>query len=409
MGWVIVRDALGIGPWHHHTERSRTRTRSPTDHDADHVMLRLVECVQGSVEINLECEPAFDYGGLAADWSYSRTGIRGGGGELGGHRPRAAASDRPAPGLRGPAGAGPDDAARGRRRVRRAGLVDASGCRPATRRPKRGWHEPAASGRSGSSTASFPDHPWRTLSAAQRADAEGPHLRAIRSDDRGGHHVAAGDTGRRPQLGLPLQLDPRLDVHAVGAVHARLRRGGERLLLLRRRRGRGRGGAAPDHVRDRRREEARGAGARAPLRLRAARGRCGSATAPTTRTSTTCGARCSTRSTCTRARATSCPTACGRSSSARWRPRWIALARARPGDLGGPRRAQALHLVEADVLGGRRPRRAAGPDPRRRGDRVCAGRTPPTRSTPTSARTGSTPGRVRPALRHRRRSTPRCC
>ena len=74
MGWVIVRDALGIGPWHHHTERSRTRTRSPTDHDADHVMLRLVECVQGSVEINLECEPAFDYGGLTADWSYSGPG-----------------------------------------------------------------------------------------------------------------------------------------------------------------------------------------------------------------------------------------------------------------------------------------------------------------------------------------------
>ncbi len=74
MGWAIVRDALGIGPWHHHTERSRTRTRSPTDHDADHVMLRLVECVQGTVEINLECEPAFDYGGLTADWSYSGSG-----------------------------------------------------------------------------------------------------------------------------------------------------------------------------------------------------------------------------------------------------------------------------------------------------------------------------------------------
>ena len=74
MGWVIVRDALGIGPWHHQTERSQTHRRSPTDHDADHVMLRLIECVQGSVEIKLECEPAFDYGGLAADWSYGGSG-----------------------------------------------------------------------------------------------------------------------------------------------------------------------------------------------------------------------------------------------------------------------------------------------------------------------------------------------
>jgi GH15 family glucan-1,4-alpha-glucosidase len=74
MGWVIIRDALCIGPWHHHSERSHSHRRSPTDHDADHVLLRMIECVQGSAEIKLECEPAFDYGGLAVDWSYAGTG-----------------------------------------------------------------------------------------------------------------------------------------------------------------------------------------------------------------------------------------------------------------------------------------------------------------------------------------------
>jgi alpha,alpha-trehalase len=74
MGWVIVRDALSIGPWHHETERSRSHLRSPTDHDADHVLLRVIECVQGSAEIKLECEPAFDYGGLAAEWEYAGPG-----------------------------------------------------------------------------------------------------------------------------------------------------------------------------------------------------------------------------------------------------------------------------------------------------------------------------------------------
>jgi GH15 family glucan-1,4-alpha-glucosidase len=74
MGWVIVRDALAIGPWHHDSERSHSHRRSPTDHDADHVMLRLIECVQGSAEIKLECEPAFDYGGLAAEWEYTGSG-----------------------------------------------------------------------------------------------------------------------------------------------------------------------------------------------------------------------------------------------------------------------------------------------------------------------------------------------
>jgi GH15 family glucan-1,4-alpha-glucosidase len=74
MGWVIVRDVLCIGPWHHDAERSHSHRRSPTDHDADHVMLRLIACVQGSAEIKLDCEPAFDYGGLAADWEYTGSG-----------------------------------------------------------------------------------------------------------------------------------------------------------------------------------------------------------------------------------------------------------------------------------------------------------------------------------------------
>ena len=50
----------------------------------------------------------------------------------------------------------------------------------------------------------FPDHPWRTLPAAQRADAEGPDLRADRRAGRRGDDVAAGDARRRAQLGLPL-------------------------------------------------------------------------------------------------------------------------------------------------------------------------------------------------------------
>ena len=74
MGWVIVRDALSIGPWHHETERSQSHRRSPTDHDADHVLLRMIECVQGAAEMKVECEPAFDYGGLAADWTYTASG-----------------------------------------------------------------------------------------------------------------------------------------------------------------------------------------------------------------------------------------------------------------------------------------------------------------------------------------------
>ena len=82
------------------------------------------------------------------------------------------------------------------------------------------------------------------------------------------------------------------------------------------------------------------------------------------------------------------------------------LARARPRDLGDPRRAEALHLVEADVLGGGRPRRAPRRDPRGarargalavRGRRDQAGHPRERRSTSaacspsTTTRTRSTP------------------
>ncbi len=73
-GWVIVRDVLLVGPWHHHDDRSETHRRSPTDYDADHVLLRTMRCVNGSVEMVLECEPVFDYGQKYANWEYEGAG-----------------------------------------------------------------------------------------------------------------------------------------------------------------------------------------------------------------------------------------------------------------------------------------------------------------------------------------------
>ncbi|MCP9489855.1 MAG: glycoside hydrolase family 15 protein [Solirubrobacteraceae bacterium MAG38_C4-C5] len=73
-GWVIVRDVLLIGPWHHDDDRSHTHRRSPTDHDADHVLLRTLRCVNGSVEIEMECEPVLDYGRERVSWEYGDEG-----------------------------------------------------------------------------------------------------------------------------------------------------------------------------------------------------------------------------------------------------------------------------------------------------------------------------------------------
>src|SRR3954449_10609717 len=73
-GWIIVRDVLLIGPWHHDDDRSNTHRRSPTDTDADHVLLRTMRCVNGYVEMHMECEPKPDYGRKRVDWEYDGPG-----------------------------------------------------------------------------------------------------------------------------------------------------------------------------------------------------------------------------------------------------------------------------------------------------------------------------------------------
>src|SRR3954464_8187260 len=67
-GWIVVRDALTMGP----TAGEDTvtpHTRPPAADDAEHLLVRTVECLDGRVEVELVCEPAFDYGREPATWS----------------------------------------------------------------------------------------------------------------------------------------------------------------------------------------------------------------------------------------------------------------------------------------------------------------------------------------------------
>ena len=77
-GWIIVRDVLLIGPWHAEEERSRSQRRAPTDYDAEHILLRTVRCVNGEVQLSLDCEPVFDYGRTYGSWSYTESGYHQG-------------------------------------------------------------------------------------------------------------------------------------------------------------------------------------------------------------------------------------------------------------------------------------------------------------------------------------------
>ncbi|HEY8809775.1 MAG TPA: glycoside hydrolase family 15 protein [Solirubrobacterales bacterium] len=70
-GWAVVHDALTIGDW---VEQAGPGSRPRTEHESDHSLLRTITCIDGEVEIEMECLPRFTYGAEAATWS---------GGELG--------------------------------------------------------------------------------------------------------------------------------------------------------------------------------------------------------------------------------------------------------------------------------------------------------------------------------------
>jgi GH15 family glucan-1,4-alpha-glucosidase len=75
-GWLRVVEALTIGPWHDNKHGS-SHTRPPTDYDADHLLVRIVECIQGQVQVEIVCEPMLDYGASPASWSVVQTGEEG--------------------------------------------------------------------------------------------------------------------------------------------------------------------------------------------------------------------------------------------------------------------------------------------------------------------------------------------
>ena len=352
-GWAIVRDVLLIGPWHNTETRSRTHSRAPTDYDAEHVLLRTVRCVNGEMQLTT---------GLRAGLRLRKVGrgvvvrrrddyhqgvCRGPDGmeitltgdlRMGFEGPRAIARSMIKEGetrfvaLSWGSGRPPRSLAEGRER-----LVWTA----------HHWQHWLARGR-------FPDHPWR--SHLQRSALT---LKGLAYAPTGAIAAAATTSlpetpGWRAQLGLPLQLGPRLDVRAVGPVHAGLRLGGERLLLLPRGHGR-RGRRRPGDVRHRRRAGPAGADPGSSLGLRrrpagAGRER-GLRAAPARRLG---------RDPRLDLPAHVVPGPPRRSHVVDpQRPRGDGhrgVAPAGSRHLGGPRRAEALHLVQGHVLGRGGPR-----------------------------------------------------
>jgi alpha,alpha-trehalase len=73
-GWIVVRDALLVGPWYDDRKRAVEYQRPPGDHEAEHILLRTIRCVNGHVEVDLNCEPAPDYARGEMNWEYETEG-----------------------------------------------------------------------------------------------------------------------------------------------------------------------------------------------------------------------------------------------------------------------------------------------------------------------------------------------
>ena len=366
-GWVRVVDALTIGEWHDNEEGS-SHTRPPTDYDADHLLVRVIECMQGA---------GADGDGVRADARLRRDDgevERGGGGLTAGR------GGPPPPGARRRT----DGATvfrlfsdmrvgiEGNRVHARHTLQPKARSASARCRGRRGWAGPRTVEQAGAhlertnhfwrtwlAEGTYPDHPWR------------PHLQRSALALKGltfmptGALVAAATTSlpETPQgvaqLGLPLLLDARRDVHAVGAARAGPGLGGGRLRAVPRGPGAQRGRVAADHVWDQGEQGSGGAHARSPqgLRERApGEGRQrGLQPAPERRVRGGAGlgvpALQETRPH---------PRAAVAGADRPGALRRAGVARARPGHLGGAGGAAPLRLLEADVLGGDGPGRAPG-------------------------------------------------
>jgi len=72
-GWLRVTEGLTIGAWHDNKHGS-SHTRPPTDYDADHLLVRVIECIQGEVQVEIVCEPMLEYGATVATWSHTDMG-----------------------------------------------------------------------------------------------------------------------------------------------------------------------------------------------------------------------------------------------------------------------------------------------------------------------------------------------
>ena len=236
-GWMIVRDALTFGP-RTHADTVTPHTRPPTDEDARHVLVRLAMCLEGEVELELTCEPVFDYGRVTATWSTADGDHVAD--ATGGDVTIRLRSDLPL-GIEG-------DRVRARHVLRQgeqafcslswaeelAGPESVDEANEQLADTARFWREWLGKAR-------IPDHRWRDPIQRSALAIKGLTYMPTGATVAALDDLAARDARRRTQLGLPLHVAARLHLHAAGAVLPEPRLGGPGVHTVHRRPGARRG------------------------------------------------------------------------------------------------------------------------------------------------------------------------
>ena len=217
-GWMTVHDFLAIGPVQHEGRRPDYH-RAPADFGAVGALVRIATCISGRVEAVVNCGPQFNYGTAGGTWNYPGDGydamtITPHEGDL----QLQLAGNIPL-GVLGARSYGRTTLTQGQS----AFVVLSWGDGNVPAQPGRGIQRPEHHRRFLAQLAELGQDPRPSVEALpgpQRADAEGAQLRPHRRDHGGIDDLAAGDTGRGTELGLPVHLDQGFGVHAPLAVPA---------------------------------------------------------------------------------------------------------------------------------------------------------------------------------------------
>jgi alpha,alpha-trehalase len=73
-GWLVVLDALTITEWALSGREEKGMQRPETQHESDQNLIRVATCIDGEVDVELDCRPRFEYGSQPASWEERANG-----------------------------------------------------------------------------------------------------------------------------------------------------------------------------------------------------------------------------------------------------------------------------------------------------------------------------------------------